>query len=123
MGMTRCELGETKPRTGVGACEVCAARTYARVIGATKCNECPKGGNCTGGYRVWPQAGYWEMYIPENGPEQCREFKKSLVRTYPNVGPDDPLSQDYMQDPACNPFIAETNGGRPAPRMYKCQRK
>ncbi|OMJ68192.1 hypothetical protein SteCoe_34433 [Stentor coeruleus] len=58
VNLTACENGQQIIETG---CSNCLSGTYV-MEPQSYCISCPSGGNCTGGWRIYAEAGYWKPY-------------------------------------------------------------
>ena len=61
--LRNCTLGE---QIGTESCTLCSPNSYT-IQPAISCQNCPVGGNCPGGWNLYPIAGYWKtsMYSEE----------------------------------------------------------
>ena len=56
LNFRKCALGESVVNN---ACSVCPLNTYSLVLDSTHCEPCPRGADCLGGAKIYPQTGYW----------------------------------------------------------------
>ena len=65
--LRNCTLGE---QIGETSCTTCLAMTYT-VAPSYSCKTCPTGGNCTGGWSIYPKPGYWKTSMYSEAVYEC----------------------------------------------------